>query len=419
MTKDHSPSSLLEEINALLAAHYREPVWVQATLASVKVHHSNWSNWVVSDENQKLEVSLAPKITSQVSAELRKAGLKLKEGLALRILVRPAVSRLGRLQAELVRIDVGHSLSRSAPSPQEIYQDLMIANLADLQRKHVLTQFPFNLAVIGANGSDGITDALAVLETSNVNFRIATFDTPVQGAHAPGRIIDALQAVLRLKVLPDAVLLVRGGGARADLAAFDDRTLATFVCNYPIPVLTGIGHEADTTVCDLIAHHSERTPTGLATWVKDRVRENFAARSDSFDATLASLRERITAAVSAVDKRAALLARTNETLDAALHDLDISLERIMAAALTNVDTHTTSLDARDTLVKTLSDANLSQHTAWLATASATIAELHPSRALERGFAIVSHDGATLRSVPLPDSTLQISVAEGSFTARSS
>lgn len=415
---DHSPSTLLEEINSLLHAHYAEPVWVQAVLASSKVHHSNWSNWVVTDAHQKLEVSLSPKVTSATAAELRRVGLKLKEGLSLRVLVKPGVSRLGRLQAELVRIDVKHSLANSALSPQEIYQELKNAGLAGLQRDLTLSPFPFNLAVIGASGSDGITDALAVLETSGVNFRIATFDTPVQGPHAPSRIVDSLRAVLALKVLPDAVLLVRGGGARADLAAFDDRELATFVCNYPIPVLTGIGHEADTTVCDLVAHHSERTPTGLAAWLKDQIRANFASRSENFDAVLSSLRERITLALSAVDRRAATLAGTNEMLDAALHDLELSLERIKSAALATIEAHTASLTTALTHADTLADTSLQRYTGWLDTASATLAELHPSRALERGFAIVSHAGATLRKPPAPGSDLHVAVAEGSFSARS-
>jgi exodeoxyribonuclease VII large subunit len=419
MSQDLSPSSLLQGIAKLLATSYRDPVWLQATLAAAKTHPSNYANWQVADEQNRLDVSLTPAMNRTVAAELSRAGVTLKEGLALRILVKPGISRFGKLHVELLGIDAQHSQRQSALTPQEVFQDLVERKLAHLQRDLALSEFPFNIALVGAPGSDGVTDALAVLESSGIAFRVATFDTPVQGSHAPLRIKEALSAVLALRSAPDAVVLVRGGGARADLAAFDDPGLAEFLCAYPIPVLTGIGHEADTTVCDLVAHHTERTPTGLATWLRDRIQDRFSSREAATVSAISSVKERLQLASAAIDRRAAVLATTAEHLDARAHALELSLQLITDLAQQRCAASSASLEAAYQRVCAHADACIALAISHLDVSAAKVSELHPQRALERGFAIVQQpDGSLLRSVPAPDSQLLIQVAEGSFSATS-
>lgn len=415
---DLTPSALLESISKLLQSHFREPVWIVARLASAKTHASGFANWMITDDvanaASKLELALAPKVNTVVNQALRKEGLKLQEGLAVRALVRPGVSRFGKLNAELLEIDVEHAKRKAALSPQEVFQELQRLDVADKQRRIQLVEFPFNLAVIGAASSDGVRDALAVLADSNASFRIATYDTPVQGVHAPARLIASLNAVLELKRLPDAVLLVRGGGERSDLAAFDDMELATAVCNFPIPVLCGIGHEADTTVCDLVCNHAERTPTGIATWLKERIVTGFAQRDAAASSTFASVQERLQLATAAIDRRATSLSHVSETLDAVTHSLNTSFQTLTALADRAFQAHTNHLDQASLASATLAAHALASTSAHLDVASATITELHPHRALERGFAIITDAAGQLirSSVVLPRTELHAQLSDG-------
>jgi exodeoxyribonuclease VII large subunit len=419
---DFTPSALLDSIAKLLQSSFSEPVWVVARLAGAKTHSSGFANWMVVDDvdapSVKLELALTPRINTAVMTKLRHANVALVDGLNVRLLVRPGVSRFGKLNADVIEIDVEHSTRRAKLSPQEVFQELSRSGHAQLQQRLTRAEFPFNIAVIGARSSDGVRDALAVLESSSIAFRVATFDTPVQGAHAPARIIESLDAVAGLKNLPDVVLLVRGGGERSDLAAFDDVDLARHVCSFPVPVLCGIGHEADTTVCDLICHHAERTPTGIATWLRDVVTAGFAQRSTLAASSFAAVSERLQLATAAIDRRATSLSLVNEHLDAVSHRLESSLQQTFALAQRCFDTHATSLDAASVSAFSAASSTLASVSASLDVTSATLAQLHPHRALERGFAIVSDtDGRLVRSHALAHPTaVHIRVSDGVIDA---
>ena len=415
---DLTPSALLDAISKLLQSHYREPVWIVARLAGAKTHASGFANWVVVDDidsaSTKLELALTPRIHTAIAARLRTSKITVQEGLSVRVLVRPGVSRFGKLNAELIDIDVEHSTRRTKQTPQEVFQELSRTGHAQLQPRLQIAEFPFNIAVVGARGSDGVRDAIAVLENSQIAFKIATYDTPVQGAHAPARLIEALDAVLTLKNLPDAVLMVRGGGERSDLAAFDDVDLATHVCNFPVPVLCGIGHEADTTVCDLVCHHAERTPTGIATWLRDTVITGFSRRSTAAASTMATVSERLQLATAAIDRRATALSHVNEHLDAVSHSLESSMQRAVALAERTFDARQASLTAVSAAAAAAADSTLATVASALDITSATLAELHPHRALERGFAIVTDsDGRLVRSSSIDHpSELAVRVHDG-------
>jgi exodeoxyribonuclease VII large subunit len=104
-------------------------------------------------------------------------------------------------------------------------------------------------------------------------------DVRVQGANAPGRVVWALRRLARLVPDVDAVVIVRGGGSRSDLAPFDSEDIARAIAAMPVPVITGIGHEIDRTVADEVAHTSCKTPTACAQTLVERVLE-FVYRLD-------------------------------------------------------------------------------------------------------------------------------------------
>ncbi|MEZ5260367.1 MAG: exodeoxyribonuclease VII large subunit [Acidimicrobiales bacterium] len=118
-------------------------------------------------------------------------------------------------------------------------------------------------------GSAAEQDVLHELQRSGFGFEVRTFHAQVQGNQAPETVVRALRAAERHRC--DVVALVRGGGARTDLAAFDAELIARTVAELGVPVWTGIGHEVDRSVVDEVAHQAFKTPTACATALVERV----------------------------------------------------------------------------------------------------------------------------------------------------
>ncbi len=125
-----------------------------------------------------------------------------------------------------------------------------------------LATLPQRIALIASRGSAAEADFLHELELSRLAFHVTRIDSRVQGVDAPAEVAAALALASSLPL--DAVVLVRGGGARTDLAAFDAEIVARAVAACRHPVLTGIGHEVDTSVADQVAHRAYKTPTAAA-----------------------------------------------------------------------------------------------------------------------------------------------------------
>ena len=136
-------------------------------------------------------------------------------------------------------------------------------------------EVPQRIVLIGSGGTAGHTDFLAHLRNNPYGyaFDLGCLDAPVQGAKAAGALVEALhragRAAMRTPV--DAVVMLRGGGAKLDLDIFNDLTLCRAIAAMDVPVVTGIGHETDSTLVDFVAHSHCKTPTAVADWLVDRM----------------------------------------------------------------------------------------------------------------------------------------------------
>ena len=125
----------------------------------------------------------------------------------------------------------------------------------------------------------------------------------MQGTDCPASIIAAIESIAQSGEHYDAVLIMRGGGSKLDLACFDDYDMAAAIARCPIPVLTGVGHDHDFHVCDMVAHEYVKTPTALADYILD-LYENEDARLSSYHTRM---RLALSARVSAMENKAARL----------------------------------------------------------------------------------------------------------------
>jgi exodeoxyribonuclease VII large subunit len=138
-----------------------------------------------------------------------------------------------------------------------------------LQQELALPFLPYRFAVISAEDAAGYRDFVKHLDENPYGFKVELdlFPALMQGKDCPESIVAAMDRVLDSQVEYDAVLILRGGGAKLDLACFDDYSLAAVIAQYPMPVLTAVGHDQDFHVCDMVAHEYVKTPTALADFI--------------------------------------------------------------------------------------------------------------------------------------------------------
>ncbi len=205
-----------------------------------------------------------------VRRALASSGQALGEGLHVRCWASLDVyPPSGRLQLAIREVDPAFGLGRLAARRRETLAALAAAGLLERNRGLPLAEAPLAIALVTAVGSAAYHDFLSTLRESGWAFRVVAIDAAVQGLEAERAIASALAAAGQLAV--DAIVLVRGGGARSDLAAFDSRRVAEAVARAVRPVVTGLGHEIDQSIADRVAHTALKTPTRAAEFLVGRV----------------------------------------------------------------------------------------------------------------------------------------------------
>jgi exodeoxyribonuclease VII large subunit len=200
-------------------------------------------------------------------------GFELADGLEVRLRGR-VQHRFGRVQIVMSAVDPVHTLGRLAADRDRVLRALAAEGLLAANSRLVLATAPLHIGVVTSAGSAACADVLAELEASGFAFRVTLADARVQGSGAEASLLRALRALAGLSL--DAVVVVRGGGARTDLVTFDSERLARAVAAMAVPVLTGVGHETDTSVIDEVAHVACKTPTACAAFLVERVADALA-----------------------------------------------------------------------------------------------------------------------------------------------
>lgn len=239
-------------------------------------------------------------------------GSPLQEGMSVLVEVQINYSELYGLSLIVNDIDPEYSVGVKELERQKTIERLKQEGLMDMQKGLALPLLPFRLAVISAEDAAGYRDFMRHVEENPYGFRVepVLFPALMQGAECPASIISALDAVLADGSDWDAVLILRGGGARLDLACYDDYGLAAVIAQYPLPVLTAVGHDQDFHVCDMVAYEYLKTPTALADYIMDiyaeederissvatRIKMGFMLKISALESALQVLQARIVAA---------------------------------------------------------------------------------------------------------------------------
>ena len=252
-------------------------VWVKAEVSAVKARNGGHCYLELSQSSDK---GLVAKTSAIIwSSKYRfiapyfesVTGSPLQEGMVILVQVQVNYSELYGLSLIIDDIDPEYSLGVKELERQKTIERLQKEGLMGLQKGLELPLLPYRLAVISAEDAAGYRDFMRHISENPYGFAVepVLFPALMQGADCPASIISALDAVMESGHPWDAVLILRGGGAKLDLACYDDYQLAAVIAQYPLPVLTAIGHDQDFHVCDMVAYEFLKTPTALADYILD------------------------------------------------------------------------------------------------------------------------------------------------------
>lgn len=180
-------------------------------------------------------------------------------------------AKFGKLSLKVVGIDRDFALGRLEARRREILKFLETEGLLEVQPALPMAELPLKVGLITSPGSAAEKDFMTGLENSPYPFAVHLAGAKMQGEQLLAQVVAALKALPDAGV--DVIVLTRGGGSRADLSWFDQQDLAVSIARCPVPVLTAIGHEIDTSIADMVSHQRYKTPTAVAESLVDRLDE--------------------------------------------------------------------------------------------------------------------------------------------------
>ena len=264
---------LMRMVRGSVESRFSDPVWISAEISELKLNRSGhcYLNLVekgATDGAPRAEAramiwrsSYAAIATSFESA----TGAPLSAGL--RVLVRVVVNfhEIYGLSLQIIDIDPTYTLGEVERRRRETIARLQEDGVWDMNRELELPRPTLRIAVVSSATAAGYRDFMQEIGRCNYRFRITLFESLMQGDGGENSVINALDAIADREEEFDVVAIIRGGGSTSDLALFDSYRIASHIAQFPLPIITGIGHDKDVSVADMVAHTSCKTPTAVAT----------------------------------------------------------------------------------------------------------------------------------------------------------
>lgn len=269
-----SLSELQRQVKGKLEDLFSMPVWVKAEISEMTVNRSGHCYLDLVETQEGTDTVIArcrATIWSYTFRMLRPyfettTGQAFTEGLKVLLQAKVEYHEIYGFSLNIRDIDPVYTLGDMARQRREILLRLQEAGVLEMNKDLELPMVPQHIAIISSPTAAGLQDFMNQLHKNPYGFVFYTklFPAVMQGMDAPRSITDSLEQIFMHEEMFDAVVIIRGGGAQIDLACFDNYELAFNVAQFPLPVITGIGHDKDDTVIDMVAHTRMKTPTAVA-----------------------------------------------------------------------------------------------------------------------------------------------------------
>ncbi|HCB34733.1 MAG TPA: exodeoxyribonuclease VII large subunit [Acidimicrobiaceae bacterium] len=401
-----SVGQLSQVISRALKAAFGGTVWVRGEITGYFESQAGHVYFTLVEagasaerNSDKLPVALFRNRRGAVDRALADSGMRMADGLEVRV-----AGEVGyyspRSQAQLIMtaIDPRFTLGNLAAARENLLRTLAAELLLEKNGALEMPLVPLRVGLVTSDASAACADFLEGVANSGYAFDVTLCDARVQGDQAESTLVAALATLARRDL--DVIAMVRGGGDRNDLLAFDTESVARAVANCRLPVVVGIGHETDDSVVDHVAHTSTKTPTAcaaalveMATGFDERLRRCSNSLRSVATAHLAQSGRRLDAVAAQVQRRAeARCIRARHGADGAARRLAESAKAAPRARA--------GLERATGAVIATARRRLNEARAAADSAAALVRSHDPQRVLARGFSVTRDGaGAVVRTVP--------------------
>lgn len=268
---------LNKQIKDTLEQKFNRPLWVVAEIAQIQENSSGHCYLELIEKDTNSNQVLARNRATIWAWQYRNlkpffeqnTQQRLCAGLKVLVAVNVQFHEVYSFSLNITDIDPNYTMGDLARQRMETLNRLKKEGLLTLNKQIELPELIKTIAIISSPTAAGYGDFMDQLNNNSDGFAFHTklFDASMQGDTAPPSIMEALNAVYEYEDVFDLVVIIRGGGAQMDLNCFDNYHLAAHIAQFPLPVLTGIGHEKDDSIADMVAHTKLKTPTAVAEYI--------------------------------------------------------------------------------------------------------------------------------------------------------
>ena len=379
-----------------------EEYWVEAELSECRETRGHcYMELIQKDELSATPVAKAPAkcwankwLTIRPYFE-RITGQQLHAGMKVLLQVYPQFHEAYGFSWIVNDIDPTYTIGDMARKRQEIIKKLKDEGVFDLQKELQLPMFCQHIAVISSQTAAGYGDFCNQLADNPYGFKFETqlFPATMQGEGVEQSIISALERIYDTDY--DCVVIIRGGGATSDMSGFDTLALAENVANFPIPIITGIGHERDESILDMVSHTRVKTPTAAAAFLIEHLKEVLDVIDNSQDRIARYAQQKLT------------------TLNSQLAIVSESIPRLFSLVKTRQES---KLDIFEQCMRTSIDRRLTSESHKLELISEKLKALDPTLLLARGYSITMHNGHAVKDASslAPGTEIETRLAKGTI-----
>ena len=305
----------------------------------------------------------------------RATGQRLVAGMKVLLKVYPQFHEAFGFSWIVTDIDPTYTLGDMARKRQEIIRQLKEEGVFDLQKELTLPLFCQHIAVISSETAAGYGDFCNQLADNPYGFQFQTqlFPAIMQGEGVEGSIINALERIYDQPF--DCVVIIRGGGATSDMSGFDTLALAEHVANFPLPIITGIGHDRDESILDMVSHMRVKTPTAAAALLIDHLKEVLDTVNNAQNSITRLVQQKLS------------------TLSAQLSSVSEAIPRLFSIVKTRQEA---KIDALQQRLPMLIERRFLAENHRLQLMEEKLKALDPQLLLKRGYSITLHQGKAVK-----------------------
>ena len=256
---------------------FATPLWVSAEISELKVNRSGhcYLNLVEKGNSEGAPRAEARAVIwrnnyTQIDAMFREAtGSPLSSGIGVLVRVVVTYHEIYGFSLQIIDLDPNYTLGDVERRRRETIERLKEDGVWDMNRELSLPRPLLRIAVVSSATAAGYRDFMTEIGSSPFNFIVTLFEATMQGEGAEESVVNALSAIAERESNFDIAVIIRGGGSTSDLALFDSYRIALYVTQMPMAVITGIGHDKDVSVVDMVAHYMCKTPTAVGAFLVD------------------------------------------------------------------------------------------------------------------------------------------------------